>query len=300
MYEESFFIPELKEICTLENLYKVFVYGTLRKHERNHNLLKDSKCIALQSWTYGSLYDTGLNYPAMVQQHSKRVYGELYEVNKEQLYRLDELEGYNGPGQINLYERITQTIFTDTGSEEAFLYVQTNVKKQVEILFGDWKCYQYLNSEELLYFAYGSCMDNDRFIKAGVDQHFQDLVGCGVAPRFTLAYTLNYADGGRADMVESDDYVEGKVYRVNKEAIKYLLIREGVYSNLYRAAFIDVTINGTLHKNVLTFLVINKEQEIAPPIHYATEILRGAKGHVSKGYYQKLEDKLLNTFNMKL
>jgi hypothetical protein len=51
-------------------------------------------------------------------------------------------------------------------------------------------------------------------------------------------------------------------------------------------------INGKSHKNALTFLVVDKEEEVAPPSHYAAEILRGAKGYVSDSYYQKLSDDL--------
>lgn len=58
-------------------------------------------------------------------------------------------------------------------------------------------------------------------------------------------------------------------------------------------------IDGIRYKNVLTFLVIDKEEEVAPPEHYYTVILRGAKGFVSKGYFQKLQDDLEQKFRIK-
>ncbi len=101
----------------------VFVYGTLRKNERNHYLLKDANCIAEQAWTAGCLYDTNYGYPIHQTNSESRVYGEIYEVNHNQLAGLDELEGYRGEGESNYYERITQMAYTDNGEHEAFVYV---------------------------------------------------------------------------------------------------------------------------------------------------------------------------------
>jgi gamma-glutamylcyclotransferase (GGCT)/AIG2-like uncharacterized protein YtfP len=248
------------------------------------------------------LYDTGLGYPAMVTDKVKRVYGEVYEVNVEQLQRLDCLEGYKGEEMLNLYDRTTQTVYTDNDAIEAFVYVYSTSQATdlKEIQFGDWKCHQYLPQDHLLYFAYGSCMDNERFNQAGVGHLFTKVKGCGKAKNYSLAYTRRSHDGGRADMVESKQWVEGKVYEIQKEALNYLYGREGVNTSIYRPAFISIEINSVLHKNVLTFLVIEKEQEIAPPEYYATEIIRGAKDTVSDTYFQRLIDNLNKKFNMKL
>jgi gamma-glutamylcyclotransferase (GGCT)/AIG2-like uncharacterized protein YtfP len=279
----------------MEKTYKVFVYGTLRENEFNHHLLYGAVCLAKQCWTNGILFDTELGYPAMITNNVKRVYGELYEVNETQLKKLDRLEGYEAKGIENEYERIIQTIFTDQHSEQAFVYryLHNKVKELPMIKSGDWKCHLYTNKSKLLYFAYGSCMDNERFKLGEVDHLFENIVGCGHALNFSLAYTVHFQDGSRADMIEADDIVEGKVYEINQEALHYLYEREGVLINIYRPAFINIKINGVLHKNVLTFLVINKKEEIAPPKHYSNEILRGAKGFVSDDYYRKLENKLV-------
>lgn len=282
--------------------FKVFVYGTLREHESNHTLLKDAVCLAKQCWTFGVLYDTGLGYPAMMTGKKTRVYGELYEVNEEQLKKLDWLEGYEAEGISNEYDRITQTIYTDSTSEQAYVYVfpATKIKSLTCINSGDWKVYNYSTQVRLLYFAYGSCMDDERFKVAKVDHLFKNIIGCGYAKNFSLAYNVHFHDGSRADMVESDGIVEGKVYEISSEAMDYLYKREGVNTQVYRPAFINVEIDGILHKNVLTFLVINKGEEIAPPEHYATEILRGAKDFVSDHYYRQLETHLYDKFKMKI
>ncbi|UGB28932.1 gamma-glutamylcyclotransferase [Metabacillus sp. B2-18] len=279
----------------MKNTYKVFVYGTLREHESNHHFLNGAVCLAKQCWTHGILFDTGLGYPAMITDKVKVIYGELYEINEMILKKLDWLEGFEAEGVDNEYERITQTIFTDHHSEQAIVY--SYLHKKVENLpiinCGDWKRHLHTNTSKLLYFAYGSCMDNERFKLGKVDHLFKNIVGCGHATNFSLAYTVHFQDGSRADMIEADDIVEGKVYEINQEALHYLYEREGVMANIYRPAFINVEINGVLHKNVLTFLVVNKKEEAAPPEHYSNEILRGAKGFVSSGYYRKLENKLL-------
>lgn len=125
---------------------KVFVYGTLRRDEDNHRLLLNAEIISTQCWTNGRMYDTGLGYPAMVQDPTGRVYGELYQVTKEQLAALDELEGYTGQGGNNEYDRVRQTVYTEQGEETAYMYVypQKNMELKHEIASGDWKHYRQL------------------------------------------------------------------------------------------------------------------------------------------------------------
>jgi gamma-glutamylcyclotransferase (GGCT)/AIG2-like uncharacterized protein YtfP len=94
----------LKEGIYVERHY-VFVYGTLRRHERNFCLLNNAELVAAQAWTNGQLYDTGFGYPAIQESRTGVVYGELYLISEEQLRRLDELEGYSENSRNNLYNR---------------------------------------------------------------------------------------------------------------------------------------------------------------------------------------------------
>ncbi|KAA9023952.1 gamma-glutamylcyclotransferase [Niallia endozanthoxylica] len=286
----------------MESVYRVFVYGTLRKHESNHYLIEKAKCVSSQCWTNGILYDTGNGYPGMAASTSKRVYGEVYEVTAKQLKQLDVLEGYEGEGMDNLYDRITQVVHTDFGTIEAYVYVYTSetIYELDEIRFGDWKCHRYLQQDELLYFAYGSCMDDERFKRDNVKHQFERVLGCGIVKNYSVAYTRKARDGGRADLIESAEHAEGKVYHISHETLDYLYRREGVAAQIYRPAFITVIIDGIIYKNVLTFLVVDKEEEVAPPLHYVTEILRGAKGFVSDNYYQMLVDDMHHKFGMNL
>ncbi|PFA70705.1 gamma-glutamylcyclotransferase [Bacillus sp. AFS015802] len=274
----------------------VFVYGTLRRHESNHTLLKEASLVREQAWADGVLYETNRGFPALKEGNGK-VYGELYKINPDILARVDELEDFLEGREDNLYIRKLKQVTTDTGVQEAFVYYSENeALLQEEIPSGDWKVHQYLksNPERTLYFAYGSCMDDDRFIKAGVDQHFKKCLGAGVLKGYTMKYLFQVHDGGRGDIMEDGGTMEGVVYDIPKEAVEYLFTREGVTPGWYRAAFIDVVIGGKPYKDVLTFIVKGKYDETCPPDHYAREILRGSRPHVSRSYHEKLQKQLLD------
>jgi gamma-glutamylcyclotransferase (GGCT)/AIG2-like uncharacterized protein YtfP len=149
-----------------ENNALVFVYGSLRSHEGNHRLLSSSELVNKQCSTSGRLYDTGYGFPAMIQTSGERVNGELYRVTPDILKRLDALEGYYGEGRNNHYDRVLQTITTDKGHIEAYVYVypEDKVNGMEYIEFGDWKFYRLQKCDSgIMYFAYGSCMDDERF-----------------------------------------------------------------------------------------------------------------------------------------
>lgn len=119
----------------------VFVYGTLRKGEYNHSLLERADLVSLECWTHGKLYDTGKGYPCMTLEHQYQVLGELYAVTDQELYRLDQLEGYVGPGKNNDYERIYQSVYTTDQEYRAYLYIYSNERavNLIPIELGDWK-----------------------------------------------------------------------------------------------------------------------------------------------------------------
>lgn len=281
----------------MEQKHVIFVYGTLRRNENNHHLLAGATMIAEQAWTMGSLFDTGSGYPAFIQNKENRVYGELYEIDDKELTDLDILEGYFGKGQENnLYDRITQKISTDQGEYEAFIYVmEKDEKDYIKIRCGDWKVYQRLVNEKVIpYFAYGSCMDDARFIEANVNHYFQNKMGRGLLDGYSLRFTRKVYDGGRADMVEEGGTVEGLVYQIPKEAIPYLYSREGVYSDCYRPAFVQIKMENNILVEALTFIVVNKDEEAAPPAHYLEEIIRGGTGVLSSEYMKNLVDRFSN------
>ena len=272
---------------------KVFVYGTLRKGERNAYLLENATCLAEQCWTNGRLYDTGYGYPAMERAKSSQVYGELYSVTKTDLAQLDRLEGYAPGDDGNLYERIERTVYTDKGATTAYVYIANQLSLlNIKIPNGDWKEYNLLTSQhdKVLYFAYGSCMDDKRFIAHGVDHYFKHMLGVGILDGYTLRFTRKsmFDSRGRADIVEEGGLVEGKVYVIPIEALaNYLYQREGA-PNIYRATFVTVELLGK-EIQALTFTVKKKEEETAPPAHYEEELIRGAKGYLSDDYILQLK-----------
>ncbi|WP_379969337.1 gamma-glutamylcyclotransferase [Ectobacillus sp. sgz5001026] len=272
----------------------MFVYGTLRKGEENHHFLLGAKLISQQCWIYGEMYDTGFGYPAIVEHPFQKVYGELYTITNEQLKLIDELEDYVEGRKDNLYERMTKKVYTDNGSCESLVYVAGKelIARGEWLELGDWNVYQRLKSKEYFYyFAYGSCMDHERFVKAGVDSLFQDMIGVGVLDGYTLRFTRKSDDGGKADIVEDrTDYVEGKIYKIHKSTLQYLFTREGVHAGVYRPTLVHPLYQGKSLPDVLTFVVITKEKETPPSTKYAEEIIRGGRDVLSEKYFRKLEN----------
>ena len=124
-------------------MIKVFVYGTLRKGEINDHYLEKALCISDQCWTYGEMYDTYHGYPAVKQDDSNRIVGELYSVTEDELALLDKLEDYQEGREDNLYERILQTVYTDKGEVVAFIYIANKENMLRKRIVGeDWKKYR--------------------------------------------------------------------------------------------------------------------------------------------------------------
>ncbi|VXB29423.1 gamma-glutamylcyclotransferase [Bacillus altitudinis] len=263
----------------------LFVYGTLLKHEKYHEtFMKESSPLAASAWIKGRLYDTGEGYPVCVVSEQSTVYGELYEVSDETLHKIDELE--------EGYDQQEIEVMTDQGPRSAVAYTICKQKASSlkEIESGCWKSYQLWERKpsSFYYFAYGSCMDDARFKLAKVEHYFKQIIGGGTLDRFTTRFTLVRPDGSRADMVEDGGETEGVLYEVPFDAIRYLYKREGVNEGTYRPAFVDVTVGDQVYEDCLTFLVLKKSEEIAPPGHYRSEIEKGADLYLSEAFRKKI------------
>ncbi|WP_400247859.1 gamma-glutamylcyclotransferase [Niallia sp. JL1B1071] len=127
----------------MKDIVLVFVYGSLLKNEVNHYMMTNYSCTAEDVWIYGKLYDASLEYPFLIMDDHKKVYGELYEVPLEELPILDEFEYYEPEGKDNLYERKVVTVYKDTETWQAFVYVcnQEEMLKK-EITEGNWRAYR--------------------------------------------------------------------------------------------------------------------------------------------------------------
>ncbi|WP_051314701.1 gamma-glutamylcyclotransferase [Alteribacter aurantiacus] len=275
---------------------RLFVYGTLRKGAVNDHFLKDVTRINEQAWVKGELFDTELGYPAYSIEGDGRVYGELYDIPDQLWDKLHVLEGYDG-SKNSLFIPEEVTVTTDTDQKQAFVYVAGDpslLKKKISQ--SDWMRFLFEEKlgETFYYFAFGSCMDKERMEQANADHYFHEITGAclpGYELRFTIASRV---DGmGRADIVEDGGYSEGLLYRVNRTGLDYLYKREGVFTGMYRPAVISVEgLDNNHYTNVLTFLVLDKKEEMAPPDHYANEILRGGNGWLTETYLDRLKLKI--------
>jgi gamma-glutamylaminecyclotransferase len=93
---------------------KVFVYGTLRRGQTAHHLLRGARFIdTARTEPEYTLLDMG-TYPALVSGGETAVLGEIYEIEADALAELDRYE--DAP---RLYRRV----LTPIGGHEVFVYL---------------------------------------------------------------------------------------------------------------------------------------------------------------------------------
>lgn len=99
--------------------HKVFVYGTLKHGYSNYQHYLDKKQDVPDSIKGYYMWDFGA-FPFITKENNKHatVYGEVYEVDDNELARLDQLEG-----TPHLYVR--EKIVTELG-QEVFVYVASD------------------------------------------------------------------------------------------------------------------------------------------------------------------------------
>lgn len=99
-------------------MYKVFVYGTLKRGGRFHKALQDSTFLgeARTKHLYGAYWN---RYPVVTRKLSElQVHGEVYEVDDVVLKELDQIEGHP-----DLYIRDSVPVILDSGKEiEVLMY----------------------------------------------------------------------------------------------------------------------------------------------------------------------------------
>lgn len=280
-------------------MLKVFVYGSLCKYQENHHYLKGATCLSEQAYVRGRLYSGPSYYPLLMKDEEFVTFGELYEVNTDCLSELDELEGYSDSTSDPLFLREKVDIHTEQGTVEAFTYFWPHEPEGSPVLYNDWKVHRYIEQQSLYYFAFGSCMDEERLISHGVHRLFSEVIGKGVLEDYRLAFSCPFEDGSRADIREDrGQYVEGVVYHINKEALRYLYKREGVESKTYRPTIVTLKKSDGKSVQALSFTVVEKEKDTAPPLHYAIEIHRGGSKHLCPTYMTHLEDMFCERFQV--
>lgn len=113
----------------------VAVYGTLRKNNGNHRLLRESRYCGTETLNLSATLYTLGPFPALVfnDDNESPITVEIYEVNKPTLNSLDRLEGYP-----SFYNR--KQIETSVGP--AWIYYQTEEYHEDQVIAsGDWMEY---------------------------------------------------------------------------------------------------------------------------------------------------------------
>lgn len=124
----------------------IFVYGTLKRGYHNHRLLKEAQFLG-EAWleNYGvfDVYNGG--FPGIKLCEGKKVYGQVYRINEEELKRVDRLEGYRGKGIVgNMYEReeVEVKLSIEGGGYipcDVSVYVWNSKRENEYIESGIWK-----------------------------------------------------------------------------------------------------------------------------------------------------------------
>ena len=113
---------------------KVFVYGSLRQYGALHDYLNSSDFLGEKKTQKGfTLFSLG-PFPAMVRTGEGVVVGEVYEVNKQVLSILDQVEGHP-----DFYVR-TLIVLEDGEQVEAYLLPGEPYNCAV-VQSGDWMDY---------------------------------------------------------------------------------------------------------------------------------------------------------------
>jgi len=109
---------------------KLFVYGSLLSGLHNHRLLETSTMLG--AWTTEPLFelvDLG-SYPAVLEDGTTAIRGEVYEVTDDVYADVERLEGYP-----SYYGRIT----LDSPYGEVEMYTLSNAGTRESVEHGDWR-----------------------------------------------------------------------------------------------------------------------------------------------------------------
>ncbi|MDQ0429179.1 gamma-glutamylcyclotransferase (GGCT)/AIG2-like uncharacterized protein YtfP [Planomicrobium stackebrandtii] len=117
----------------------LFAYGTLKRGGKYHCYLEEAELVEEHATAKGSLYDTGLGYPAMALAGSGQVEGEVYEIPDVLWPALDYLEDYSGNPEKDLYDKVAIEVEASGKVMETVVYIAKDEKLLKEqIPTGKW------------------------------------------------------------------------------------------------------------------------------------------------------------------
>lgn len=113
---------------------RVFVYGTLKAGHRNSGLLAAATFVgdAVTSEKFTMFAQRYNHYPMVADGGTTTIKGEVYEVNKFTLYRLDALEGHP-----LWYKR--KEVNTSLGKAWMYLMPREKCEGLNEVQSGNWR-----------------------------------------------------------------------------------------------------------------------------------------------------------------
>ena len=88
-----------KEAIAVRNLIPLFVYGTLRRGERNHDKLKGAEFLG-ERVLFGYTRTIGIGPAIVPNNEDDYILGELYSVRPNVLEEIDEYEGEEYPREL--------------------------------------------------------------------------------------------------------------------------------------------------------------------------------------------------------
>lgn len=111
------------------------VYGTLKRHGTNHHLMRGARWLGRERLAGFALYHLGA-YPGALRMRQSTIDVEIYQVDRQQLALLDQLEGFN-PRKTRTSEYLRVQIPTRFGKAWLYLYNRT-VKPVQRLPSGRW------------------------------------------------------------------------------------------------------------------------------------------------------------------
>jgi gamma-glutamylcyclotransferase (GGCT)/AIG2-like uncharacterized protein YtfP len=119
----------------------IFVYGTLMKNFWNNYFLEDSEFLGeVQTVERYGLYIEGL-IPKLNEEKNYVIYGELYNISKDTLQKIDSLEGNDDEDQGDYFRKIIQVSRVDGKIyNNVWAYINNN-REGVLSSIGDFREY---------------------------------------------------------------------------------------------------------------------------------------------------------------
>ncbi len=257
-------------------MHLVFVYGTLRRGQRNHDLISGADFKGPCQLAGFDMFDTG-TFP-FVRTGTGMIHGEVYRISPAQLARLDQLEGHP-----DFYQRTPVT----TPWGEAWLYLFPRALDDSSPLpGGDW-VHRHIptdNGEQMLYFAYGSNMLTERLVRRVPSAR---PLGPARVQGHQLRFHKIGTDGsGKGDLFQTEDpahHTHGVVFQFAQAQLERLHAAEGLGYG-YDFKWLEVeSEQGQLR--ALTYVATRIQGDLAPYDWYLGLVLGGALEHGLPDHY---------------